>query len=154
MTTSALDSYLAGVDAAAAPTLTALDSAIQMAHPHFDVAVKYRILMYAVQADWRHWVCAINATTGGVCLRFLYGVMMEDPRAVLRAGTSTLMTWDFAHGATVDATAVGAYVSEAVARYPDYLANARDVTEASRAAARERSRVRGAGSARTRPGQG
>ncbi|MGH3332339.1 MAG: DUF1801 domain-containing protein [Nocardioidaceae bacterium] len=140
MTTSALDEYLAGVDAAAAPGLTALDRAIRGAHPDFDVAIKYKILMYAIESDWRHWVCAINTTRKGVCIRFLYGVMLDDPRGVLRAGTSTLMTWDFAQDDTIDPTAVGAYVSEAVAKYPDYKTNAREVAEASRASAKGRGR--------------
>jgi hypothetical protein len=58
----------------------------------------------------------------GVGLRFLYGVLLEDPRRVLRAGTSVLKTWDFGFGDRVDPAAVGAYVREAVGRYDDYEA--------------------------------
>ena len=136
MTSAALGAYLADVDADAAPALTALDAAIIGAHPDFDVAVKYKIVMYAVKSDWRHWVCAINATKSGVCLRFLYGVMLDDPRGVLRSGTSTLKTWDFKRGDDIDPAAVGAYVREAVERYPDYRANAGEIADAARNAAR------------------
>ncbi|MGZ8528623.1 MAG: DUF1801 domain-containing protein [Candidatus Limnocylindrales bacterium] len=133
---SALETYLAGVDAAAVPLVVALDEAVRKAHPDFDVAVKYRILMYALRADWPTWVCAIDATKKGVCLRFLYGVLLDDPRGVLRAGSSVLKTWDMAYDEVVDPAAVGAYVAEAVGRYDDYKANAREVLDASRAAAR------------------
>ena len=136
MSHSALETYLVGVDPAAAPLVVALDEAVRKAHPGFDVAIKYRILMYALRGDWRTWVCAIDVTKKGACLRFLYGVLLDDPRGVLRAGSSVLKTWDFAFGDDVDPAAVGAYVTEAVARYPEYKANAGEVLDASRAAAR------------------
>ena len=47
----ALQTYLAGIDPAAEPLVTALDEAIRTAHPEFDVAVKYKILMYALRGD-------------------------------------------------------------------------------------------------------
>jgi hypothetical protein len=130
-----LGAYLAGVDPAAGPLVVALDEAIRDAHPGFDVAIKYRILMYALGGDWRTWVCAIDASRKTVGLRFLYGVLLDDSRRVLRAGSSILKTWDFAFDEAVDRGAVGEYVREAVARFDHYKANARDVLEASRAAA-------------------
>jgi hypothetical protein len=133
---SALETYLVGVDPAAAPLVVALDEAVRKAHPDFDIAIKYRILMYTLGGDWRTWVCAIDVTKKGACLRFLYGVLLDDPRDVLRSGSSILKTWDFAFGDVVDPAAVGAYVTEAVARYPEYKANTREVLDASRAGAR------------------
>ena len=138
----ALEEYLAGVDPAAAPLIVALDKAVRKAHPGFDVAIKYGILMYALDGDWRTWVSAISPAKKGVGLRFLYGVLLDDARHVLRAGSSVLKTWDFALGDTVDQAAVGAYVKEAVAKYGDYKANSAKVLEASRAAAKGRSRSR------------
>ena len=89
MTSDALAEYLASLDGDSAPVLTALDAAILDAYPDFDVAVKYRMLMYTLGRDWRNWVCAIGAAkNGGAALRFLYGVILDDPRGVLRAGTS------------------------------------------------------------------
>jgi hypothetical protein len=96
--------------------------------------------MYALNEDWRTWVCAIGAGTSGVALRFLYGVLLDDPKHVLRAGSSVLMTWDFAFIDAVDAEAVGAYVMEAVARYDEYKADAPKILAASRAAAKARGR--------------
>ena len=91
--------------------------------------------MYGLHGDWRTWVCAIDATTRGVSLRFLYGVILDDPRRVLRAGSSVLKTWDLGFDDAIDAPAVGAYVAEAVAKYPVYKADAPAILEASRAAA-------------------
>ncbi len=136
MNSSALETYLAGVDAGAAPLVVALDQAVRKAHTDLDVAIKYKILMYALHGDWRTWVCAIDATKKGVSLRFLYGVLLDDSRGVLRAGSSVLKSWDFALDDVIDPAATGAYVAEAVARYPDYKANAPKVLEASRAAAK------------------
>jgi hypothetical protein len=132
---AARETYLAGVDPAAAPVVVALDEAIREAHSGFDVAIKYRILMYTLGGDWHTWVCAIDASRKTVGLRFLYGVLLDDNRRVLRAGSSVLKTWDFAFDEAVDGAAVGEYVREAVARHDHYRANARDVLEASRAAA-------------------
>jgi hypothetical protein len=117
-----------------------LDDAIRKVQPDLDIAIKYGLLMYALRGDWRTWVCAIGAGTSGVALRFLYGVLLEDPKHVLRAGSSVLMTWDFAFIDAVDMEAVGAYVSEAVARYDEYKANAPKILQASRAAAKVRGR--------------
>ncbi len=136
MADSALDTYLAGIDPRARPLVIALDGAVRSAYPGFDVAIKYKILMYALRGDWRTWVCAIDATKKSVCLRFLYGVILDDPLGVLRAGSSVLKTWDFGFDDPVDAAAVGTYVIEAVGRYDDYKANGAAVLEASRAAAR------------------
>jgi hypothetical protein len=137
-----LETYLAGVDPATAPLVVALDKAVRKAHPGFDVAIKYGILMYALDGDWRTWVTAISTAKKGVGLRFLYGVLLDDPRRVLRAGSSVLKTWDFALGETVNQAGVGVYVKEAVAKYGGYKANSAKVLEASRAAAKGRSAKR------------
>ena len=140
MAGSVLDSYLTGVDPRAERLVRALDSVILATRPDLDVAVKYKILMYTLAADWRTWVCAVDASRKRVSLRFLYGVLMDDPLAVLRSGSSVLMTWDFGFEDDPDAAAVGAYVAEAVARYPDYKARSAEVLAASRAAAAGRPR--------------
>jgi hypothetical protein len=139
MAGEALEAYLKGADPRAKPLVIDLDEAIRKVHPAFDVAIKYGLLMYALHSDWRTWVCAIGAGNSGVALRFLYGVLLDDPRHVLRAGSSVLMTWDFAFIDAVDATAVGSYVLEAVSRYDEYKANAPEILAASRAAAKARS---------------
>jgi len=136
MSSSALETYLAGVEPAAAPLVLALDEVLRKANPDFDVAIKYRILLYALRGDWRTWVCAIDARKKSVSLKFLYGVILDDPRGVLRSGTSVLKSWDFALDDVVDPEAVGAYVREAVAKYGEYKANTGEVLEASRAAAK------------------
>jgi hypothetical protein len=138
MNSPTLESYLADIDPVAAPVVIALDHAIRDAAPELGVAIKYRILTYALREDWRTWVCAVQATKKGVCLRFLYGVLLDDPRGVLRSGTSVLKTWDLGLDEVVDPAAVGAYVTEAVGRYGEYKANTQEVLNASRAAAKER----------------
>lgn len=139
-----LDKYLARVGENAAPVVVALDEAIRSAHPAFDVAIKYGMLMYGLNADWGTWVCAIGTSNKSVALRFLFGVLLDDPRRVLRAGSSVLKTWDFAFDDVVDQEAVGAYVAEAAARYAYYKANSSEVRDASRAAGKARGRKPGA----------
>ena len=140
MRSAALEAYLKGVEPRARPVVVDLDDAIREAQPDLDVAIKYKLLMYALRGDWRTWVCAIGAGNSGVALRFLYGVLLTDSKHVLRAGSSVLMTWDFAFIDAVDSAAVGSYVSEAVDRYVEYKANSPKILEASRAAARARGR--------------
>jgi hypothetical protein len=133
---SPLETYLAEQDPVVAPVVRALDVAVRAAHPDLDVAIKYKMLMYTLGGNWRTWVCAIGTSSKLINLRFLYGVLLEDPRGVLRGGTSVLKTWDFRFNSTVDAAAVGEYVTEAVAKYEDYKRNAATVLEASRTAAK------------------
>jgi hypothetical protein len=140
MSSSILETYLADKDPRAEPIVRALDRAILDTHPDFDVAIKYRILMYALQADFGTWVCAVNAGRNGAALHFLYGVMLTDPRHVLRAGSSVLMTWDFGFEDAVDPAAVGIYVTAAVARNPEYKANRQAVQDVAYAAAEKAGR--------------
>ena len=135
-----LETYLSGVDPGAARLVRALDAAIRGAHPHFDVAAKYRMLMYSLRRDWRTWVCAIDARKKAVSLRFLYGVLLDDPLGVLRAGTSVLKTWDFGLDEVVDAEDVAGYVREAVARYDEYKREASKILKVARSATALRER--------------
>ena len=49
-----LEEYLAIYDDAAGRMFVALDAAIRQAAPELDVAIKYRLLSYTVDQDWRH----------------------------------------------------------------------------------------------------
>jgi hypothetical protein len=78
-------------------------------------------------------VVALSVTKDAVNLRFLWGVLLDDPLHVLRPGTSTLMTWDFPRGAEVDAAAVGGYVRDALAKRDHFLAHDEEISAAARA---------------------
>jgi hypothetical protein len=54
-----LEEYLAIYDDAAGRMFVALDAAIRQAAPELDVAIKYRLLSYTVDQDWRHWGTAL-----------------------------------------------------------------------------------------------
>jgi hypothetical protein len=129
-----LEEYLAIYDEAAGRVFVQLDEAIRRAAPELDSAIKYRLLSYTVDRDWRHWVCAVNATKSAVCLRFLWGVLLDDPLGVLRPGTSTLMTWDIPRGSDIDAQSVGRYVREALAKRDHFVANSDTISAAARLA--------------------
>jgi hypothetical protein len=128
-----LDDYLATVDDEAAETLRALDAAVRRAAPELESAIKYRMPTYTLDGRWRHWVVALSATKDAVNLRFLWGVLLDDPLDVLRPGTSTLMTWDFPRGADVDAAAVATYVRDALDKRDHFLAHDREISAAARA---------------------
>jgi hypothetical protein len=129
-----LEEYLALYDEAAGQTFVQLDAVIREAAPELEVAIKYQLLSYTVERDWRHWVCAVNATKSAVCLRFLWGVLLDDPLGVLRKGSSTLMTWDIPRGADVDTAAVASYVRKALATRDHFIANAAQISAEARAA--------------------
>jgi len=96
--------------------------------------------MYALDGDFHTWVCAINSGRRHVSVNFLYGVMLDDPRRVLRPGSSVLMSWDFGFDEEIDAAALGAYVAEAVRRKGEYQANRQAVQDAAYAAAEKAGR--------------
>ena len=141
MSDHVLEEYLATlVDARGEPVVRQLDRIIRAAEPDLDMAIKYKILMYGLQGDFRTWVCAINSGRRHVSLNFLYGVMLDDPRNVLRAGSSVLMSWDFAFDEEIDPAGVGPYVAEAVRRNPEYKANRQAVQDAAYADAEKAGR--------------
>lgn len=116
---SARDAYIATLDPVFAPAVLALDAAIMAACEDFEARFSYGILLYGLGGDFRHWVVAIDCGKPGspkraVHVRFLYGVLLDDPQGVLRSGTSTLKTIDFASPDDIDAQLVGAFVSDAV----------------------------------------
>jgi hypothetical protein len=139
--TAVLEDYIATlVDPRGEPVVRDLDRIIRKAHPDFDLAIKYKILMYALKGDFRTWVCAINSGRRQVSVNFLYGVMLDDPKKVLRAGSSVLMSWDFAFDKGIDAEGLAAYVAEAVRRNPEYKANRQAVQDKAYVAAEKAGR--------------
>ena len=119
------------VDPRGEPVVRELDRVIRVTEPKLGMAIKYKILMYGLDGDFHTWVCAINSGRRHVSVNFLYGVMLDDPRKVLRAGSSVLMSWDFPFDEEVDPAALGPYIAEAVRRNPEYKANRQAVQDAA-----------------------
>jgi len=141
MGSSVLDEYLATLaDPRGEPVVRELDRIIRGTQPDLNTAIKYKILMYGLNGDFHTWVCAINSGRRRVSLNFLYGVMLEDARHVLRPGSSVLMSWDFEFDEEIDPAAVAAYVAEAVAKNEDYKVNRQAVQDVAYAAAEKAGR--------------
>lgn len=141
MRESVLEEYLSTIpDSRGEPVVRELDRIIRAAEPDLQAAIKYRILMYGLNGDFRTWVCAINSGRRHVAVNFLYGVMLDDPRKVLRGGSSVLMSWDFGFDEEINPAAFGAYVAEAVRRKGAYEANRQAVQDAAYAAAEKAGR--------------
>ena len=120
--TSPLEEYLAGVDPDRAPLVVELDRLVRAAAPALDAAVKYRMLTYALEANWWRWVVAISTTKQAVNLRFLYGTRLDAGVGILRPGSSHLANLDLMPGAPLDADLVTRLVREAVERHGEFLA--------------------------------
>ena len=84
-----------------------------------------------------HLTALDHANRGGSSLRFLYGVLLDDPLGVLRSGSSTLKTWDFAHDDEIPADDVGRYVRDALDRLAYFKANAKQVAADAKSALAE-----------------
>jgi hypothetical protein len=118
MPESLLDAYLPTVREDARDTVRALVAAVDAAGAGFDCKITYGMLVYTFDRRWHQWVVAIGVTRTKVNLRFLYGTELDDPAAILRAGTSTASQADFTAAEDVDAALVTAYVREAVEKHP------------------------------------
>jgi hypothetical protein len=141
MSKPVLEEYIATLsDPRGVAVVRELDRIIRAAEPELEAAVKYKILMYGLEGDYRTWVCAINSGRKRVSLNFLYGVMLDDPRNVLRGGSSVLMSWDFEFDEEIDIAAVGAYVAEAARRKGEYQADRQAVQDAAYVAAEKAGR--------------
>ena len=118
----ALTGLLVGVDPAKAGLVVELDRLVRAAAPELDAALKYRMLTYALDANWWRWVVAISTTKQAVNLRFLYGTRLDAGVGILRPGSSHLANLDLVPGAPLDADLVTRLVREAVAKHPAFLA--------------------------------
>jgi hypothetical protein len=114
---AARDAYLATVDPRFQPVVAAIAEAVRSVRPDFESAIKYRILMYGLNGDFRRWICAIDATKHAAHLRFLQGTSLSDPGRILRRGTSTLCSMDIPTLQALDRKLVLDYLTEAVTIY-------------------------------------
>ena len=130
--------YLTRYDATAGERMREVDAAIRQAAPELESAVKWRVFVYTLERDWRHWIVGLNATKDAVHARFLYGVLLSDPLHVLRPGSSSLTSWDIPRHGPVDEVAVGDYVREAASLHDRYRADARGIAAEARARAQGR----------------
>ena len=126
MATTARATYIETIEPRFAPLVLELDRAIMAARPDLHPGVRYRMLMYAHEADFRHWVCAIDASRSAVRLRFLYGARLVAPPGILRPGSTTMGTIDYASPDDVDADLVADLVRQAVVRLGEVKAQGAD----------------------------
>lgn len=110
-----VEEYLAIVGPDRAALVRELDAIIRAAGPELTPRVAYRILMYVVGSSHRSWVVAIDVHPKVPGVKFLQGVRLSDPAGVLRAGTSTLKTFDIKDPVALDRDALAGFVREAVA---------------------------------------
>ena len=141
MSSPILEEYIGTlVDPRGEPGVRELDRIIRAVRPDLEAAIKYKILMYALNRDFHTWVCAINSGRRRVSLNFLYGVMLEDARHILRPGSSVLMSWDFDFDEEIEPASVAAYVAEAAAKNQAYKTNRQAVQDVAYAAAEKAGR--------------
>jgi hypothetical protein len=119
MTAAPLETYLATQDDWSLPLIRALDAAIMAAGGDLEPRYAYRMLLYSPPGWPRsRWLCGISTSTQRVHLRFLDGTSMPDPKGILRGGTSTLMSIDYASLDEIDAAIATDYVRAALAAQP------------------------------------
>ena len=123
---SVVETFLADKPARWADTTRELHRLILAAAPALQARIAYRMLMFHLGTDKQRWVVAIDVRDKVVTVRFLWGVLLDDPRGVLRGGTSTLMNVDVPSPDALDPAAITSFVTQAVARYPDFVAGAAD----------------------------
>jgi hypothetical protein len=119
---SVVDGFLTDKPPHWADTTRELHRLIKAAGPALTARVSYKMLMYHLGTDKARWVVAVDVREKVVTVRFLWGVLLDDPRGILRGGTSTLMNVDLPSPEALDPAAITDLVTQAVARYPDYVA--------------------------------
>ena len=122
MTDAVLDGFLGDKDARWHPLTRELDRLIRAAGPALTLRIAYRMLVYHLGTDKARWVVAVDVREQLVTVRFLWGVLLDDPRGILRGGTSTLMNLDLHSPDALDPAVVTDFVTQAVACYPAFAA--------------------------------
>jgi hypothetical protein len=111
-----VETFVATLDPRWVPIVTELDRVVMDACPELKVRYSYRMLIYTLQNDFRHWICAVGVTGKVTTLRFLYGTLLDDPKGLLRAGSSHLKTLDLRPTDKVDTELVSSWVRQAAAQ--------------------------------------
>lgn len=96
----------------------AIAAAVESAGDELEQRFTYQMLIYTLDARWKDWIVGIGVSKASVNLRFLHGDLLDDPAGVLRPGSSTLMTIDYAAGDEIDAELIRRYVAEAIEKRP------------------------------------
>lgn len=120
---SPLERYLATKEPSWRPLARELDRLIIAAGPALRPRMSYGMVLYSLGTDKARWVVGIDVRATTVVVRFLWGVLLADPKRVLRGGTSTLMNLDLAAAEDLDGELLSDLVRQAVARYPDHVAS-------------------------------
>jgi hypothetical protein len=121
--TDALDTFLGGARPDAGPIVVEIDAAVRSVAP-LDSAIKWRQLLYGLNGDFHHWICAIAVSKHRVTLNFHFGGLLADPEGVFRAGTSKFMRMlDFDTPESVDAELIARRVTDALEQLEYFKAN-------------------------------
>jgi hypothetical protein len=116
METSALDLFVSRAQPHLVPVVIALDDGVNRSMP-LDSAIKWRQLVFAVDGDYHHWLCAIAASKKRVTLNFHFGALLDDHGQEFRVGSSKFMRMlDYETVDQVDAGLIATLVSDAASK--------------------------------------
>lgn len=119
----ALDVFLNGVRPDAAPVVVAIDAAIRAAAPLHSL-VRWHQLLYGLDGDFHHWICAIAVSKNRVTLNFHFGGLIPDPESAFRKGSSKFMRMlDYESPDSVDADLIGHRINDALEQLEYFKAN-------------------------------
>ena len=122
MSTGPRTEYIATVDPSLAPLVEAIAGEIEQSAPELVSRISYKMLTYVRGNDLRNWVVAVGTTKKGVQVRFLFGKYMDDPRNLLRHGTSTLSSIDYRSIEDFKPGIVAEYAAHAARRHQEFKA--------------------------------
>ncbi len=117
MTDSSLEAYLQEVRPDAHDTVRALNAAIVAPGGELDCKIAWKMLVFTREVRWRQWPVAIGVSKSVVNLRFLRAELLDDPAGILRPGSSTAASVDYAAVGEVDAATITTDVREAMAKH-------------------------------------
>jgi hypothetical protein len=99
---------------------------IVMARTTFDVAIKWRQLIFAVDGDFDHWICAVAATSRQARLTFHFGSMLRDAAGVFEASDARFVRKiSYKSASDVDEPVVRDLLNQALDAYPRFRATRR-----------------------------
>ncbi len=116
------EAFLSNAPPDFAAIVARLAALVEDSAPELTARLSYGMLTYVHGRDFRSWVVAIGVTSKVVSLRLLFGVLLDDPRGLLRHGTSSLANLDFTSLDQVDDATVRAFVSEAATNHERFKA--------------------------------
>lgn len=123
-----LISFLENARQEDADIIRRLHSIILSVDKRFRSSIKWKMLTYAINGDFHHWICAVSITKKNIGLAFHFGGLLDDEKHLLVKGGSKFfrkIEIDSLH--KIDEAAIKELLLQAIDNLPYFIEHWREI---------------------------